>query len=191
MNQRGIYAITNVLTGTVYYGQSVNMTSRLLRHARNLRHRKHDNPRLQRSWDKHGTEAFTFKPLWIMPFGDLTKWEVACIAGRRATGGRCYNMQDPLRVEPVCAETRAKLSLSKLGHQSGLGNKSMLGQKHTAETRAKISKAHIGQKHTAETRAKISKARIGKKRPPFSDEWRANISAAMLDWHRIKKSATQ
>jgi|ERR1017187_5618873 group I intron endonuclease len=182
---RGIYAITNAVTDTVYYGQSVNMGKRLDHHVWKLHRRRHDNPRLQRAWDKHGADAFTFRPLWIMPFGDLTKWERACIAGRRATGGRCYNMQDPLHIEPVCAETRAKISASSLGKKmsaeacanmslanfrrppptvetrakqsaSAIGNKNSLGHKVTPEACAKMMAVHIGRKHSIETRAKMS-----------------------------------
>jgi hypothetical protein len=36
------------------------------------------------------------------------------------------------------AETRAKLSLSKLGNKNGLGNKSRIGQHHSIETRKKM-----------------------------------------------------
>lgn len=93
------------------------------------------------------------------------------------------------------AETKAKLSLSKMG------NKHTLGYKHTSETIAKMSKvklgntytkgkprnrtavektaaAHRGMKRSEETRLRLSLAMTGKKHGPRSEEWRRNLSAA-------------
>src|ERR1017187_1117215 len=117
--RRGIYAITNTRTGTIYYGQSLNMERRLRDHVSSLNRGKHRNIRLQRSWDKNGASVFTFAPLFVMPFGNPDKWERACINGRRATGNAVYNIADPLHIEPLCDETRAKMSISRLGNKIG------------------------------------------------------------------------
>ena len=66
-------------------------------------------------------------------------------------------------------ESRAKISLARLG------NKSRLGVHASVETRAKLSAARTGQKHTADTCAKMSAAFKGRK---FTPEWRAKLSAA-------------
>lgn len=61
-----------------------------------------------------------------------------------------------------------------------------VGNKHTDESKAKMSKAHMGNKgalgikHTDETKAKMSAAQIGRPRGKQTDEHRANISAAKI-----------
>jgi len=50
----------------------------------------------------------------------------------------------------------------------------------SAETKAKISAAKMGHEVTPATREKIRLAKLGKKRPPFSEEWKANMSAIRL-----------
>ena len=58
------------------------------------------------------------------------------------------------------------------------------GFKHSAETRAKISRAQMGKTYSAETRAKISAARTGPKNPMFgktlSAETRAKMARARM-----------
>lgn len=64
-------------------------------------------------------------------------------------------------------EQKAKMSAAKLGKKR---------DKHTEETRAKMSEAATGRKHSAETRAKIGAA--VKLRGPVSDETRAKLAEA-------------
>jgi len=52
------------------------------------------------------------------------------------------------------------------------------GVSPSAETRAKLSRAAKGRTLTAEHREKVRAAKLGQKRAPFSEEWRANLSAA-------------
>ena len=59
----GIYAIRNKKTGQIYIGSSVNIKSRLGVHKSCLRGGYHDNIHLQRSWNKHGENAFVFETL--------------------------------------------------------------------------------------------------------------------------------
>lgn len=158
---RGIYAIKNVQTGCVYYGQAVSIERRLKQHRGDLRRNVHGNRRLQRSWNKHGALAFTFTPLFVIPYGDMTKWETAIYDGAKITGKSIYNIARP-------------------------GDPFFLGRTHSKETRAKISAAKIGNKnglgskHSEEWCANMSAFKTGKKRAPFSNEWRANMSAAHL-----------
>ena len=45
-------------------------------------------------------------------------------------------------------------------------------------SRARLRAWATGRRLTVEAREKVAASKRGKKRPPFSDEWRANISAA-------------
>ena len=60
MNRQGIYIIKNTVTGKVYVGSSRNVLDRWANHKALLRKKKHHSIKLQRSWDKHGSEAFHF-----------------------------------------------------------------------------------------------------------------------------------
>lgn len=162
---RGVYAITNVLTDTVYYGQSVNMVKRLRGHAIALGLGRHENQYLQRSWDRHGERAFVFTPVYLIPNGDLTSREKSCIDGAHAMGLKTFNLcvampSNKTGVRSTDA-TRAKISAGMLGKKNSLGHKNALGCKHSAEARAKMSAAWLG-----------------KTRPPFSAEHRAKLSSA-------------
>lgn len=56
-----IYKITNLKNGKVYVGSSSRGTARLDEHRKKLNCGKHTNRHLQLSWNKHGSENFTFE----------------------------------------------------------------------------------------------------------------------------------
>jgi hypothetical protein len=60
---------------------------------------------------------------------------------------------------------------------SGVGN-GFYGKHHTPEAREAIRQKNTGKQITDEQREKLVQAMTGKKREPFSDEWRAKLSAA-------------
>lgn len=58
----GIYKIENTVNGDYYYGSTADsFAQRFSNHKSQLRLNKHSNPRLQRSWNKHGSDSFVFK----------------------------------------------------------------------------------------------------------------------------------
>jgi hypothetical protein len=57
-------------------------------------------------------------------------------------------------------------------------NNPMYGRTHTEEAKRAISKKNVGKKLTAQQIAKQIESQTGRKRAPFTDEWRANLSAA-------------
>ena len=59
----GIYIIKNTINGKFYIGSAVNIKTRWSQHRHQLKHNKHGNRYLQRSWNKHGTENFVFEVL--------------------------------------------------------------------------------------------------------------------------------
>lgn len=58
--QPGVYAITNIKTGSQYIGSAVNIDMRWRTHKHALRHHKKSPPKLQAAWDKYGEDAFAF-----------------------------------------------------------------------------------------------------------------------------------
>ena len=184
---RGIYAITNTVTGTVYYGQSSGTHKRLWVHTRDLRRGNHFNSHLQAAWNRDGEGVFRFLPLGEVR-GDRTRWETALVQGGMAV----YNMQDPMRVEPPSVETRERMSGAQLGKVLSQGTRDKisaallgkkkpagfgLGRKFSAETRTKMSVSNLGKHSSPETGMKISKALRGRK---LSVEHCANISRSLL-----------
>src|SRR5688500_12196815 len=71
----GIYAIRNLVTGKVYVGSAQNIRRRHGEHQRMLRRGAHENPLLQKAWNKHGTDALAFKVMLICDQNDLIFFE--------------------------------------------------------------------------------------------------------------------
>jgi hypothetical protein len=107
------------------------------------------------------------------------------------------------------AEARAKMSASRIGRAGpcldgrlrdlsgrlvAAGASTLVkpesgfkGHKHSAESRAKVSKAKLGKPvHTDESKAKISAANTGRK---LTEETKAKISLAKIAWHARRKCA--
>lgn len=147
----GIYIITCVPNKRIYIGSSVNMRGRYASHKSRLAIGTHSNRHLQNAWNKYGEDAFVFEVLELVMPWSLTDREQYWLDTLRPFGKQGFN------ISPVA------------------GN--CLGVKHTAETRAKISKARTGKKltFTDEHCSNISAGLKGRVRSP---EHCANISAA-------------
>lgn len=63
----GIYKIVNLKNGKFYLGSSKNIKRRWSIHKSSLKHNKHHCTYLQRSWNKHGGQNFTFEVIKEMP----------------------------------------------------------------------------------------------------------------------------
>ena len=59
----GIYSILNNVNGKQYIGQAYNCRQRKVQHYSDLRCGRHHNPHLQRSFNKYGEDAFSFRIL--------------------------------------------------------------------------------------------------------------------------------
>ena len=151
----GIYKIENVETGTVYIGQSVNVTRRLKDHLAQLRSQKSHNQHLQFSFNKHGEEAFTFSTLQYCPGQDLTTLEQHYLDYFKGIG--------PVYNKGECAESP------------------WTGKKFSESHRANLSKSHKGMAPpnkgvacSEDTKARISRSKKGteahNKGTPMSEE---------------------
>ena len=59
----GVYIIENKHTGKMYVGSSNNISSRINKHFLSLSKNIHHSAKLQRSYNKHGKDAFVTKPV--------------------------------------------------------------------------------------------------------------------------------
>lgn len=60
--------------------------------------------------------------------------------------------------------------LSGTGYNMTLGGEGTMGHKHSAETKAKMSKSHTGIKQSSEAKAKLSEQRMGSKNPNYGKQ---------------------
>lgn len=66
-----IYQILNKVSGKRYVGSASDFAKRCHAHRKKLHLGTHHSPKLQNSWDKHGSEAFVFSIIEVVP--DKTK----------------------------------------------------------------------------------------------------------------------
>lgn len=144
MQAGGIYEIVNTVNGKRYIGSAVNFSKRFTRHKYELKRKEHHSPKLQRAWDKHGEAAFKFLPILTCQTSMLDFYEQQLL-------------------DKVKPEYNIATSVTQ----------SMLGRKHSAETKAKQAAAKMGKIASAETRIKIGAASRAR-----SAESNAKIAAA-------------
>lgn len=203
----GVYRIFCTATGKVYIGSTANVTKRWHDHQRDLLRGRHHSRHLQRAWEKHGPDVFTFEVLEII--ADKTdlisaeqRWidqthsfDPACGYNISPTAGSCLGCKHTpetrakvsaagkgRKCPPFSSEHRAKMSAAKKGKAPPLATLAAawaanVGRVKTPEECAKISAAHIGKKPSSETRAKLSAAHKGRK---LSPEHRAKLSAVKI-----------
>jgi len=87
---------------------------------------------------------------------------------------RMSAMRKGVKRPPFSAEWREKISAANVG------SKRRVGKTHTEETKRRISDVQRGRRRDPVAVEKTAAALRGRKRPPFSPEWRANMSAAAL-----------
>jgi group I intron endonuclease len=66
LRRPGVYVIRNTVNGKVYVGSAVKIYDRWKAHRSLLNGGAHHSRTMQRSWDKHGQEAFSFEVLEVV-----------------------------------------------------------------------------------------------------------------------------
>lgn len=196
----GIYQIRHKNSGKVYVGSAINIRERFIRHRYELKHNKHFNQVLQRSWNKYGPEEFEFLILEsVENHNDLHGRETYWISELRATerkygfnhlpsgGGWLGGKHSEESKAKISAGNKGKIisdevrravsATSKLRYAETLGRYKgqMKGKTMSAEARAKISKTRQARM-TDDLRQRISEGLQGK---PKSQEHRERLRAAM------------
>ncbi len=175
----GVYQITNTQNGKVYIGSAANFRKRACQHRWHLRHKKHGNFHLQRSWDKWGEDVFLFEVLEVVSGkqSDRIKSEQKYINQYLESWEECFNLIkkaalnsrikfNQLKGRKLSKEIKDKISTALKG------NKNRLGLVHSKETKERISRSMKKRVFSEEHKKKLSQAKKGK---PPSDGTLANL----------------
>lgn len=141
---KAIYVIINKFNGKRYIGSAKNFYKRKQNHFSQLKHNKHKNIHLQRSYNKHGKNAFEMLVIEKINFDeDLLLREQYWIDNTKPE----YNINPIVNSwlgRKHSNETKEKIRLAKLG------------SKHSEESKLKIGLFMKNKKHTAESKLKMS-----------------------------------
>ena len=184
----GIYKITSP-SGRIYIGQSRNIERRWSTYYNND---CKGQIKLKHSFEKYGAKAHTFEIIEECKFEKLNirerYWQE--FYNSMIDGLNCYLTNTEEKPKVLSAETRQKISLSRLGQKPSKESClkmsiSSTGKKHSEETKLKMSSFHSGKKVSEETKLKMSIACTGEKNHMFgkivSQETRQKISLAQLN----------
>jgi group I intron endonuclease len=179
----GVYVIE--CDGKQYVGSAQDIVARWGVHRHELRHNKHHSRYLQRAWNKHSEDAFTFRVLEHCEPTQCVEREQFWIESLKPVFNMHLVARSPLGVKRSAA-TRQKLrAIAPLRLPPMLGKNyteatrnRLRGRIVSEETRAKLRTRAISQ----ETRAKLSASKKGK---VLSAEHRANISAALKGHRKV------
>lgn len=161
--QAGIYCIRNIVNGIIYIGSSKDVFNRKIHHFSDLRCKRHNNARLQNSFNKYGESNFEFYVIELVEESKLIPREQYWIDYyNSAIRNKGFNIQSIAgRTTPwMNIKHHSEESIEKI-------RKSNLGQKRTPETIEKIRQSHIGykmpqsQKDRIGLKSKGNKHRLG------------------------------
>jgi group I intron endonuclease len=165
---RGIYEWRNIFTGTVLYGQSVDMPRRFKEHRSRAIRGAHENPHFQAAWNKYGESAFVWSIVEVVE--DLSI-PLTPIEQRyyESTTNR-YNEVPPADHSAITEEIRNKISLKLKGKkqsQNHILNRALArkGCKPSQETKNYIStslKGYWANKSPEERRAEAIRLCLAK-----------------------------
>ena len=159
-NAIGIYEITNIINGHVYRGQtSRSFRIRFLEHCHDLK-TGDDSPRLQKAFDKYGSDAFEFHILKICNIDDLDCEEERLISEARALGEDCcYNIAQGGK------GTRGEANCFFGQNHSGENN-GFFGRKHSEESKKSMSetKKQMAKENEQYHQQLIDKAKLATKK---------------------------
>lgn len=161
----GIYAIASKKSGRIYFGSSVNIKSRWVRHLWELKNGVHSNVHLQRVYDKYGKSDLNFAIIQkVEDVNKLASAEQSWVDVYLSTGAKVCVLNQTLKInfsglyerkQGVYTEER-KMVHSKMM----MGNKFALGKSHpqTEEVKLRISNSLKGVPFTEERKKNISNA---------------------------------
>lgn len=156
----GIYSITNLQTGKIYYGSSNAIEARWRNHKSKLLKGKHPNPHLQSSWNKYGEQFFVFSVVEEIPSEQLQKVEQCYLDWCKLFSFCSYNIgydaECPTRgikFGPPSEEHRRKIGMANSG----------------------VNSVNYGKKLSEETRQRMSRAKKGIPKPSRTEEHKRKL----------------
>lgn len=155
----GIYSITNIVNNKIYIGQSVDVKHRIRNHKWALKHNRHNNDHLQKSFNKYGESCFVFGVVCECEECNLDDMERFYIKQYNCTNPNYgYNNETGGNINKHWSEElRTKMKEIRGGELSG-----MYGKKHSEETKAIMREKALGRVLSEETKAKLSESHKGK-----------------------------
>lgn len=160
----GIYCITNMINNKKYIGQSVDLKRRIRNHKWALRHNRHCNTHLQKSFNKYGEKCFVFDVVCKCAEKQLDELEIFYISYFKCMDSNYgYNSESGGNLFKHWSDERR---LREKGVRGG-ENSGMWGKKHSEETKALMREKALGRVLSKETRDKLSKSHKGKLAQPL------------------------
>lgn len=163
----GIYFIECKANGKIYIGSSCNLKRRESIHFSYLSKKKHPNIHMQSSYNKHGKENFSFRPVIFCSVDDLLYFEQLFIDGLNPD----YNIH--------------KIAGSPRGHKHSEITKQKMRdvwKSRTQEQKDAITKCYKKPfTHTEETKKKISKSQLNRVKSPSELESIGRFNANFSD----------
>jgi len=165
----GIYTVTCFANGKILVGQSINAKARLRHHLCKLNSNTHDNPVLQKAFNKYGSEYFLFELLEEVALEFLLSQEnYWCNMLDTHNRKRGFNLKPtfPFAYSTHSAETKLKISIGNKGKKLSKETRQKLsdfnkGKILTIEHKQKIGISSKGRKHSEETKKKMSFLKVG------------------------------
>jgi group I intron endonuclease len=136
----GIYAIKNIVTNKIYIGQSMDVQRRWKNHKKDLISNKHANKKMQRSFNKYGSENFEFYMLEVCSLESLSLKEQKWIDSYLKSNLLNFNLQveeNNFRGKKHLASTKKYMSKIKKGKYEGKNNPNY-GKLQSKETKLKM-----------------------------------------------------
>lgn len=204
----GIYQITNKNSGWRYVGSASSIETRWSTHRAELRAGKHHNSILQRSWAKHGEEAFEFLVLEEVPAEALLiaeqhwidLWWGDKLYNRRrdAASNLGVRHSNEARLKMSRAQKAVPMTPAKIAAQK-LRVAAITGRQHSDEHREKIRLGNLGKRNSEESIERMrqaaldrSKQHVAKITDSLSRDWVVTSPAGeMIEVRNLTKWAKE
>lgn len=188
----GIYLIKNKINNKIYVGQSIDVKKRIGAHLSYLRGNKHNNPYLQKAFNKYGEDNFEFVVLEFCKIDELDEKEIHYIEKYNSLDYNVgYNLEGGGNLGKVISEVTR---LKKCGP-----NNPMYGKRASLETKSKMVQSSRGKnsKLTEIEVVKIKKMLIaGLEQKQIADIFNVNLStinkiATFKNWQYVREDLNE
>ena len=174
-------------SGKQYVGSAVNFRLRWSRHRWALRRGKHENSALSRAYAKYGEEGLAFEKVLLCSRGNAVRYEQLVIDALKPAYNASPTAGSLLGIRHS-AEVRARMSAAAKKRPP------FYPSPETREKRSVVMKGRIspmfGRRHLASTRARMSEAakkQLAATPRIYTPERRGNMSRAQIEYHAKRR----